>query len=139
MHTLAKACEQNSLLSTAQYDQVLESAAGFPFRDRRTANLSGLHTMMAKINYFPGTRTEGITHWDTVGKAVEVTEEEGTFCYWFLADKEDVNILWSLEMYKDEEYLWDVHVPSKAIQSNIATQKEIRSGLGMRVFETIGF
>ena len=93
--------------------------------------------MMAKITYAPGTREEGIEHWREVAASVEDQEKEGTRAYWFLSDTEDKNILYSLELYKDKEYLWDVHVPSKAIQDNMAKQKEIRKGLELKVFKTL--
>lgn len=93
--------------------------------------------MVAKITYSPGTRAEGIKHWQNVATSVKETEEEGTHAYWFLADPEDEDILYSMELYKDKEYLWDVHVPSAAIQGNMKAQKDIRTGLELRAFKTV--
>lgn len=92
---------------------------------------------MAKIQYAAGTRSQGIEHWKHVAASVEKTEKEGTHTYWFLTEPENENVLYSLERYKDAAYLWDVHVPSDAIQQNIQKQKDIRTSLDLRVFASI--
>jgi quinol monooxygenase YgiN len=108
---------------------------------------------MARIDYAPGTRSEGIEHWKHVATSVEAQEKKGTHTYWFLADPENDDVLYSLERYRDEKYLWDVHVvshlsarydyvlsithPSAAIQENMKNQKHIRTGLLLRLFESL--
>lgn len=92
---------------------------------------------MAKIQYAPGMRSQGIEQWQKVAASVEEKEKEGTYSYWFLTDPDDADVLYSLERYKDAAYLWDVHVPSEAIQQNIQRQKDIRTGLLLRVFASV--
>ncbi|CAO2648205.1 Nn.00g074720.m01.CDS01 [Neocucurbitaria sp. VM-36] len=135
--TLDETCTKQNLLCEPQREQRLISAAGFPLRSTGPYSAVGIHAAMAKIQYAPGKRPEGIEHWKAVAASVAETEKEGTYTYWFLADPEDENVLYSLERYKDEAYLWDVHVPSKAIQENIANQKHIRTGLLLRGFESV--
>lgn len=135
--SLDELCTKQNLLRVPQREQRLITAAGFPLRPTGHRIPLGNHVAMARINYAHGKRFEGIQHWKTVASSVEKTEQDGTYTYWFLADPEDENVLYSLERYKDEAYLWDVHVPSQAIQENIASQKHIRSGLLLRGFESV--
>lgn len=135
--TLDETCAKKKLLRETQREQRLITVAGFPLRLTGPHSAPGIHAAMAKIQYAAGKRAEGIEHWKRVAASVEETEKDGTYSYWFLADPEDENVLYSLERYKDEAYLWDVHVPSKAIQENIANQKHIRTGLLLRGFESV--
>ncbi|KAH7087225.1 hypothetical protein FB567DRAFT_62862 [Paraphoma chrysanthemicola] len=133
---LDESCNTRDLLREPQREQHLEPVAGFSLRPNDPHPKIGIHVAMARIQYAPGTRIEGIEHWKHVAASVAKEEEEGTYTYWFLADPEDEDVLYSLERYKDEKYLWDVHVPSKAIQENMKNQKHIRTGLLLRDFES---
>ncbi|KAF2713318.1 hypothetical protein K504DRAFT_517307 [Pleomassaria siparia CBS 279.74] len=135
--SLQNLCRQDSLLRAPPLAQALRTAAGFSFRPPGPQSFPGIHAAMAKIQYAPGTRSHGIEHWKSVAASVDETEKEGTYTYWFLTDPEDEDVLFSLERYKSEEYLWNVHVPSAAIQDNIAKQKGIRIGLVLRGFESV--
>ena len=135
--TLDETCKKQNLLRSPHREQQLITAAGFPLRPTGPHSAPGIHAAVAKIDYAPGKRSEGIQHWKSVAASVEETEKEGTYTYWFLADPEDENVLYSLERYQDEAYLWDVHVPSRAIQENIANQKHIRMGLVLRGFDSV--
>lgn len=132
-----KHCTDEELLIEPVRTQLLKSVAGFPYRGKHPYSVAGIHVAMAKITYVPGKRSKGIEHWTNVAASVNKSEKEGTYSYWFLADPDDENVLYSMERYKDESYLWDVHVPSAAIQDNIKNQKNIRSGLLLRGFESI--
>ncbi|KAH7077025.1 hypothetical protein BKA63DRAFT_552824 [Paraphoma chrysanthemicola] len=133
---LDETCTTRNLLREPQREQHLEPVAGFALRPNDPHSKTGTHAAMARIQYAPGTRIEGIERWKNVAASVATEEEGGTYTYWFLADPEDDDVLYSLERYKDEKYLWDVHVPSKAIQENIKNQKHIRTGLLLRGFES---
>ena len=130
-------CAEHSLLREPQREQRLKTAAGFPLRSTKLHSGTNAHAVMAKIEYAPGTREEGVQHWQKVTASVEENEKDGTYTYWFLTDPENDQLLYSLERYRDEKYLWDVHVPSAAIQENIEKQKHIRTGLVLRVFESV--
>ena len=134
--TLDQVCAQQNLLQEPQREQRLIPAAGFPLRSPGLRLASGNHVALAKIDYVSGTRDEGIQHWSSVAAFVKESEE-GTHTYWFLADPEDEDVLYTLERYRDEKYLWDTHVPSSAIQENKNKQKDIRTGLLLRGFESV--
>ncbi|KAF2025804.1 hypothetical protein EK21DRAFT_92915 [Setomelanomma holmii] len=135
--TLDQVCVNEDLLREPQREHRLIPSTGFAFRSTGLYSAPGIHVAMAKINYAPGTRSQGIEQWQKVAASVEEYEKEGTHTYWFLADPKDGNVLYSLERYQDEKYLWDVHVPSLAIQQNMKNQKYIRTGLLLRIFESV--
>ena len=134
---LENTCFRNELITQPVEIQHLQTVAGFPFRDPGPFSAAGIHVAIAKIEYAPGTRSSGIEHWKHVAQSVEETEREGTYTYWFLTDPTSEITLYSLERYRDESYLWDMHVPSKAIQENIKNQKSIRTGLVLRGFQSV--
>ncbi|KAF1844967.1 uncharacterized protein K460DRAFT_405246 [Cucurbitaria berberidis CBS 394.84] len=135
--TLDQICKTKDLLREPAREQHLNPVAGFPLRSTDPHSGSASHAALAKIEYASAMRSKGIEFWKHVAKEVEENEKEGTYTYWFLADPEDENTLYSLERYRDEGYLWDVHVPSRAIQDNIKNQKHIRTGLVLRGFESV--
>ena len=98
---------------------------GFPFRED---SVQEPFCILAEIEYHKGKRTEGIEHWKTVAASVEMNENQ-TYTYLFSEDMEDEQRLCSIERYSSQNYLKDVHIPSDAIQGNIARQKDLRSGL----------
>jgi quinol monooxygenase YgiN len=134
---LDQVCIDKKLLHEPSREQRLIPAAGFAFRSTGLFSAPGIHVAMGKIDYAPGTRCQGIAHWSKVAASVEEHEREGTHTYWFLTDTGNADVLYSLERYRDERYLWDIHVPSLAIQQNIKTQKHIRTGLLLRQFESV--
>lgn len=135
--TLYELCGTGDIIRRAPIEQILSTAVGFPSRPESSSIGPGNHVAMAKIQYAPGTRSEGLKHWKNVVASVEADEKEGTYTYWFLTDPRDDDVLYSVERYRDESYLWDVHVPSEAIQKNIEKQKSIRTGLLLRGFESV--
>ncbi|KAF2821734.1 hypothetical protein CC86DRAFT_426156 [Ophiobolus disseminans] len=140
--TINETCNEQNLIREPPRQQILKPVAGFPLRsnnDNAALDNMGGYVAMAKIDYVPGTRIEGIKHWRAVAASVEEHEKEGTHTYWFLADPEHEDVLYTLERYRDEKYLWDVHVPSDAIQENKEKQKDIRTGLLLRCFESVGY
>jgi hypothetical protein len=71
---------------------------------------------------------DGIEHWKEVAATVEANEKE-TYTYLFSEDLDDEQRLCSVERYSSQSFLKEVHIPSKAIQQNMAKQKDIRTGL----------
>jgi quinol monooxygenase YgiN len=62
-----------------------------------------------------------------VGKASEANEP-GTLAYAVLRDPEEKCMVRTIEAYESEEYLWDPHAKSAAVQDNIKVQGDTRIG-----------
>jgi len=127
---LKETCEEKSLLRGPQRDEIVDLAGGYLYRPDQVETTSDPVVVIASIQYEPGTRDEGLTKWGITGKAVKKNEQD-TFTYCFFKNTEDESKIYTFERYKTKDYLWEVHVPSDAIQQNIARQKDIRTQGGL--------
>ncbi|PGH28175.1 hypothetical protein AJ80_00065 [Polytolypa hystricis UAMH7299] len=135
---LATLCREKDLLSSAQVDQVVVPKTGFAYRPTPPPSDITPYIVTARVRYKPGLRPQGIKHWTETASAVEKHELD-TYGYWFLADTDDEDVLWSFEIYKDKDFLWDVHVPSPPLVKNKEAQKDIRvaEALNLRFWKLV--
>lgn len=89
--------------------------------------------MVGQITYSPGTRGEGIPHWQRVAEFAQ-REEPKTLSYWFLEDEEEEDVLINFERFTNPEAK-QLHAKSDVIARNIQDQKHIRIGLKLRFWE----
>ncbi|KAB5554916.1 hypothetical protein GE09DRAFT_1122808, partial [Coniochaeta sp. 2T2.1] len=91
-------------------------------------NAKNTFAAIAEIDYQPGGVEKSIPYWKAVVEEGR-NNEPGTLLYGIVKDKDDENKLFAIEIYESKEYLYDVHVKSKAIEESIKNTKHLRTGL----------
>jgi quinol monooxygenase YgiN len=82
------------------------------------------YIVFATLDYKSGTRSQGVAGFSQVCEETEKNEKE-TLSYSILEDKENDNLVKTLEVYESEKYLWDPHAKSQAVSQN----KEMNGGI----------
>jgi hypothetical protein len=119
---------QNGTLAAPPTVRMLHAVAGFPYRPEPKP--TELITVIGQVTYASNTRSKGILQWQNVADVV-AREEPKTLTYWFLADKENEEILFDFERFTDSEAK-KFHADATIIAENIQSQKDIRIGLKLR-------
>lgn len=86
------------------------------------------YIVFGRVGYKPGLRAQGLPYWKPVFETTRDKEEDGAFVYAITTKEDEADTIYSVEMYKSKDYLWDVHVKSDAVQENMKT-KDIRCSL----------
>ncbi|KAF2837369.1 hypothetical protein M501DRAFT_937871 [Patellaria atrata CBS 101060] len=113
------------LLKSPPAVQTLEPVHGFTRAEIKDVDP---FIIIGNLTYKNGTIPQALEGWKSVATATE-NNETGTFVYSVAKDKVDPAVLVTVEVYQDERYLWDVHAPSDAVQSNKEKHGGIRTGL----------
>ncbi|KPM38192.1 hypothetical protein AK830_g8367 [Neonectria ditissima] len=116
---------------------ILEYLPEFRFTRPEVLKHPDPHVIFAELDYIPGEVETSIPYWRAVVETGR-DEESGTLVYGILKDTQKKHRLCSIEAYESPEYLKDVHVPSKAIQSSISNTKHLRTGLKHHILQKKG-
>ena len=86
-----------------------------------------LFTVFADVEFEPGKRDETLKYWK--GNLDSSREGSGCFIYGFAHDAEKPEHLYTMEVYESEDYLYNTHVKSPAVQETIEKTKDVRKNL----------
>ena len=83
------------------------------------ANCSDPYIAVASIEYKPGKRAEALEAWKHVASETQNNEAD-TLSYGVYRNREHAETVKTVEAYRSEKYFREVHVPSQAVQGNLA-------------------
>lgn len=92
------------------------------------------YIVVGEVTYKDGALVEkSLPHWAKVVHTTK-TSEPGSLVYALTrggvaGGAAEPNKLYTLEVYTDKDYLWDVHAKSQAVQDNVRSTKEWREGV----------
>ncbi|KAF2422866.1 hypothetical protein EJ08DRAFT_689954 [Tothia fuscella] len=117
-----------SVLTEAPIIYQLESIPDLSFSRAQVTTHSDPYIIVGEIGYKPDQIPTSIPHWAAVVNTTK-DDEPGALVYGIYKSVGDPNQLYSVEAYESKEFLWDVHVKSKAIEESVKNTKHLRTGL----------
>jgi quinol monooxygenase YgiN len=118
---------ENPVLQGAPTIHNLSFLDGLSFTKSEISQQKELFIVVGELEFHPGKRDETLVHWK--GNVDSGKDETGLFEYGMYVEEGKPDTLFTLEAYKSEKYLMDVHVKTKAVQSTIEKTKDLRKQL----------
>jgi quinol monooxygenase YgiN len=92
--------------------------------------------VFGEIDWQEGKRDGTLEHWKA--NVDSSKNESGCFTYGVSKKDDSPNTLYTLEMYPNEQYLWDVHCNTEAIKETIAQTKHLRTNVKLNKLKLHG-
>ncbi|KIW00522.1 uncharacterized protein PV09_07881 [Verruconis gallopava] len=127
--------DSGSVVNTFEH-LVLGISKGFLRKDMK--NYTDPYIVFASLEYDTTASAEQALHGFHSVSAFSEGEEPGTISYNVVQDLQDPHVIRTLEFYTDEDYLWNVHAISNAVQENKKRQGNSRLRTDFVFFRLIG-
>ena len=108
----------------------------YSFSKADVSKVKDPHIVVANLEYRAGTAEQSLHYWKNVVSSSEM--EDGTLLYALAKDHGNPDHLHTVEVYQNENHLWDIHAKSKAVTESVANTKEIRTGLTLSHLKQVG-
>ncbi len=92
--------------------------------------------VVAELTFEDGKRDDSLQYFKN--NIVSAQDETGIFVYGMSKKDDAPNMLYTVEAYESEQYLWDVHVKTKAVEDTIAKTKDMRKELKLNKLKLHG-
>lgn len=116
---------------------ILSYLDGTVFTKPEITTLEDPFISFAKIVYSPSQRAQAIPYWKNT--FAETQAESGTYLYGLVVDKEEEDVLYTIQTYESEAYLRNVHLKeNKAVGESLKVLKSMSKSVEHNELRIVG-
>jgi quinol monooxygenase YgiN len=115
----------------------LEPIDGYSFTRPEVTKYVDPLLVFTELEYKPDTVSTTLPYWRAVFETTK-NDELGTLFWELTKDPKEPNKLFVVHAYENQDYLLNVHAPSKAMQAALEHGKDIRIGMKFHMLKVQG-